>query len=554
MVRRVVGAALAAIVACGTVVAGALPAPAAPASPPAVTCPTPLPGPRAVVQLAYVVLLRRCPEPAGAAAWEASLRDGLPAEAFARRITATAEARGVVVDDAYARVLDRPASAIDRAFWAGWLRPEATVARRHDHLLAALAASAEVFATAGGDHGRYVDLLYQRILGRPAEPAGRAHWVARLDGGERRSVVARTLLRLGEPLGVTVDGAWAEVLDAVPPPDQRAADVDRLRADGDRLGLSARLVGSSAFAVRADGRALVRDGRYVALGDSYVVGEGNPPFVVEPDRCGWSAAGYPEVARTSSEHVPGTLDMVACSGATLASLYPSGPQGEAVPGQIDRLAEGDAPALVTLTIGGNDIGFTPILTTCLQVLVGSSQLNGSYSRAGCDAWLDGAVAAIAELRTGQTDGAGGLRSCGGHACTLALAVADVVAAAPGARVVVVGYPPLVHATDAACSGPVRWDDGAPFAEARWLFAGSDVRRGRAVVAALNAALADAAAASGATFVDPATAFAGHAACSADPWVHGLVLSRSGSPASASFHPTRRGGVALAAALTATLEP
>jgi len=560
-VRRVVATALAVIVMAGLAPASTGAAAAVPAPAETVTCPAPLPGPRAVVQLAYMVLLRRCPDAAGAASWEASLRDGMATETFARRIASTPEARGVVVGDAYAMVLGRAAAASEKAFWAGWLRPDTTRLRRHDQLLAELAASPELYTAAGRSDARFVELVYERILGRPASAPDRDYWVGRLAVSSDRRGLARTLLRLAEPLGATVIAAWTEVLAATRTAAQRNGEAARLRADGDRLGLSARLVGSPAFDVRAQARALVVPGRYVALGDSYVVGEGLEPQVPGDgpgERCSHSVAAYPEVARTSSERVPGELDVAACSGATLLDLYDylDTEEERTYPGQIDAIAEGEAPALVTLTVGGNDIGFVDIVATCLQVQYqGTGQLNPYYSPEDCDHLLDvSAPAAIAALRTdvGEVEGPdGGGYQCD-EPCSLPGAVADVVAAAPDAEVLVVGYPPLMPAVDAGCRGPMLLEH-RPVNDVEWYIAPRDVRRGRKVIADLNAVLRDAAVAAGATYVDPGPRFAGHEVCSADPWVGGLDVDGDRSPYSSTFHPNRRGGVGVAAAVIAALE-
>ncbi|HEX7135029.1 MAG TPA: SGNH/GDSL hydrolase family protein [Iamia sp.] len=560
--------------------AGLVPAPAGAAEPPPdpVECPAPLPGPRAVVQLAYMVLLRRCPDAAGAAAWEASLRDGLATETFARRIAATPEARGVVVGDAYRLVLDRPAAAGEKAFWAGWLRPDPRRVRRHDQLLAELAASAELYAEAGGTDAGFVQTIYERILGRSATDGDVSYWSGRLRAlrGDRRAL-ARMLLRLPEPLGATVIAAWTEMLGTGPDAAQRAWDVAVLRNDGDRLGLSARLVGSEAFDARAQARALVVPGRYVALGDSFVIGEGIQPWIDVPSpmpepgepeswRCGYSVAAYPEVARTSSELVPGTLDVAACTGSSLLDLYPyidedpEGDHGDSedihIAGQIAAIGEGEPPSLVTLTIGGNDIGFVPIVESCLQVQIqGEGQHSPYYSAEQCDHMLDvEAPAAIEDLREGlddprHPDGDG--YQCS-DPCSLTSAVEDVVAAAPEARVLVVGYPPLMPAVDTGCRGTAVID-GEPATGVEWSVAPADVRRGREVIADLNAALRDAAVVAGATYVDPGPRFAGHEVCSPDPWIHGLELDDGAFPLFSTFHPNRRGGVGLAAAVIDALE-
>lgn len=528
-----------------------------------VVCPTPERGHAAVVQVAYVALLRRCPEPAGFTAWTTALDDGLTAETFARRIAFTPEARGVIVNDAYQQMLDRAPIPGDRQWWVQWLEPRPGTQRRHDHLLAQLASSHEFWVRAGSTNGGFVDQVYERILRRPSDPAGRAYWVARLDAGEPRWTLVLTLAQLDEPLGVTVSAVHREILDRAPVPAERTHYTRSYRADGSRSWLAARFIGTYEFYQRAQ-RAAGGEGRYVSIGDSYVSGEGNPPYelrvvasppdlppgvevppTVQPHPCHRSTGSYAEAARVQSNSVPAHLDLAACSGAQLLGAY----------GQLGALAGGDDPDLVTVTIGGNDMGFVPIIEACLQVEVNGGQVSPFYDAADCNTWLDQrAPNALDQLRNGLRTSGGQLRDCGGAPCTVAGLLDDIAEAAPDARIAVVGYPPLLPPGSGDCSGPVQWDDGRPFPGARWRFAGTYVPRGRALITALNDVLADAADDAGVTYVDPAPQFAGHHVCSPDPYIYGLRLSESSGIDTASFHPTRAGGRAVGEALVEALQP
>ena len=94
---------------------------------------------------------------------------------------------------------------------------------------------------------------------------------------------------------------------------------------------------------------------YTAMGDSYSSGEGNPPY--DPGTNGGCdrsqaafgrqfAADTPSIGATGIQHI-------ACSGATIANLTTTGQNGEQP--QISQMYSGSK--LVTVTIGGNDIGF-----------------------------------------------------------------------------------------------------------------------------------------------------------------------------------------------------
>ena len=129
----------------------------------------------------------------------------------------------------------------------------------------------------------------------------------------------------------------------------------------------------------------VRNILMVALGDSYASGEGNPRNVRawlrqggslvpywDDDPCNRSARGAPALAalalERASRYTSVTLVDVACSGATVARGI-LGPQTQAAQAlsqveQAARIVGSRSVDLVTLSIGGNDVGFTSILQTC----------------------------------------------------------------------------------------------------------------------------------------------------------------------------------------------
>ena len=228
---------------------------------------------------------------------------------------------------------------------------------------------------------------------------------------------------------------------------------------------------------------------YDALGDSYASGYGVPPY----GACGRSLGGaYPELLdgrqRLQLE------DFVACAGATTTSLVAGG-QLAALDAQTD---------LVTLTIGGNDIGWSTAVTACL---------------AGTDAQCAGAIALVEGRATNQLPG------------LLDAVYASVAAAAPNAHVVVTGYPRLFSPEYGAYLG-------ASSAEQSALNAGADT---------LDAVIAAAATRGGFQYVDVRQRFDGHGVNSPDAWIHGPF-----DPA--AFHPTAEGYDAYAAAVNSALGP
>ena len=104
-------------------------------------------------------------------------------------------------------------------------------------------------------------------------------------------------------------------------------------------------------------------GGYVALGDSFTagpgvasqLGPGTSPRA--PAACLRSSQNYPSlVARALGL----ALSDMSCSGATTQDL--SGSQGPGIPAQLSAL--GPATSVVSLGIGGNDLGFSTIVANC----------------------------------------------------------------------------------------------------------------------------------------------------------------------------------------------
>ena len=221
--------------------------------------------------------------------------------------------------------------------------------------------------------------------------------------------------------------------------------------------------------------------RYVALGDSYAAGVGTTPDT-DSGECRRSDRSYP--ALWAAQNDPASFVSVACSGANSA---------EVVAKQVR--AVGRDTTLVTITAGGNDTGFAPVLATC-----STAPDDESCFRA---------------IRGGEH--AARFVAPGGLIST----IVGVRLQAPDAKIVVLGYPRLFE--PGACDVP-----GVPNA----------VRREALNRAAdtLNASLADAAHRFRGQFVDVRDAFAGHGICGSDPWI--TPPAQPTTPA--VYHPNARG--------------
>jgi lysophospholipase L1-like esterase len=243
---------------------------------------------------------------------------------------------------------------------------------------------------------------------------------------------------------------------------------------------------------------------YVALGDSFTAAPGVLP-AVKGTPCQRSTRNYP---RLLAERLGVRLTDVSCVGADTSHLTrPQRLGGRRVRPQLAALR--DSTDLVTVGLGGNDLGlFARLVLGCLR-----------EESAGSPCDEPGGAAFRADLAEIETRVTG--------------AIDRVQAAAPEAVVVVVGYPQLVPERGVCQLLPM---DAARYPVMR------------AVNAGLSAAVARAATAAGATYVDVLAASEGHDVCSDEPWVNGFATDAPASP----FHPFAEEQAAVADLVTAAI--
>ena len=243
---------------------------------------------------------------------------------------------------------------------------------------------------------------------------------------------------------------------------------------------------------------------YVALGDSYTSGPGVPNQMPEAVGCGRSDHNYPHLVAAALD--VGRFTDVSCGSATTAHMAEAQPLPNGLTNgpQLDAL--GPDVDLVTLGIGGNDIGFGEIMANCVArsvLLPVTAPCRQYYTRQGDE--LGARIEATAPK--------------------VAAVLAAIRERAPDARILVVGYPVILPAAGPGCWPlmPIAVGDVA------WL---------RTVEGHLNAMLAEQAAAAGATFVDTYASSVGHDVCRlpGNKWVEGLVPTAPASP----VHPNALG--------------
>jgi hypothetical protein len=226
------------------------------------------------------------------------------------------------------------------------------------------------------------------------------------------------------------------------------------------------------------GAATTAAANYVALGDSYSSGVGAGDYGSSGD-CKRSANAYP--AKWAAANAPASFSFTACSGARTDDVLNN---------QLGPLNSGTS--LVSISVGGNDVGFADVMTTCV--------LN---SESTCLSRVQQARADASNLLPAKLD----------------RTYATIKGRSPSAKVVVLGYPRLYKLGGSCIVGLSETERSA-------LNGASDH---------LNTVISQRAAAAGFTFADVRSAFTGHEICSGDSWIHSVTW-----PIGDSYHPTAKG--------------
>jgi len=231
--------------------------------------------------------------------------------------------------------------------------------------------------------------------------------------------------------------------------------------------------------------------QYVALGDSYSSGVGTRVFYEESGECDRSPDAYgPKIAAAKGY----TLSFQACSGAKT---------GEVISKQLGTLSS--ATSLVTITIGGNDSGFSNVILNCALYYF------------TCGGAIGEANTYIKNTLPGQLD----------------TTYKDIRAKATTAKVIVLGYPKLFTAEGKTCN-------------VNFLTSGNEKKMNESAEL-LDSVIKARAEASKFTFVNPTSAFLSHEVCSSSEWLNG-----QSNPLSESYHPNVSGQSELTTLLEGAL--
>lgn len=235
----------------------------------------------------------------------------------------------------------------------------------------------------------------------------------------------------------------------------------------------------AAFVVLLSAAPAATAERYVALGDSYSSGTGTRTYF--DSGCQKSVYAYPYLL--SQRRANTQLVFSACSGAKTADVLNN---------QVSSLTTGTG--IVTITIGGNDAGFSSVITECAKPEWASV----------CDTRVAQAQAFIRNTLPARLNSV----------------YSQIKSRSPSARTIVLGYPRLFMGVD--CNAGTWFD-------------ADDMTMLNQTADLLNSVTSGRAAAYGFTFKNPTSAFTGHAICSSSEWINGLS-----NPVGESYHPNRTG--------------
>ena len=260
---------------------------------------------------------------------------------------------------------------------------------------------------------------------------------------------------------------------------------------------------------------------YVALGDSYTSG----PLILPQDTsvpgCLRSQINYPHLIAPDL-HKPVFRD-VSCSGAQTQDMTASQdvtPDPDPAP-QFNALDSNTT--VVTLGIGGNDIGFVDIAETCVKLATESP-----LATSPCHDYYTANGLITAQLNALKP--------------RLDTVLDGIASRSPRAKVFVVGYPDIL---------PEKKKDYLQCRATLPVATGDIPYLRDQVEKVLNSTLQDRAAAHGAVYVDTYSGSIGHDACQVPTvrWVEPVVPAADAAP----VHPNRFGMQATATAVKATMQ-
>ena len=234
------------------------------------------------------------------------------------------------------------------------------------------------------------------------------------------------------------------------------------------------LVAAVVWVVAASGAGAATT-NYVALGDSYSSGVGTNKYDLDAT-CKRSSSAYPALVAVAKAY---SLNFQACTGAKTTDVISK-----------QAAALSSTTNLVTVTAGGNDIGFSSLLSSC--------------TLSNCVASLTSTLTTVSSTLPAKLDAMD----------------TKIKTQAPNATVIVLGYPHLFSGTCLSAFG----------------ISAAEVTAANNLADALDTVTKTEAAKYGFVYKSAIAPFTNHGVCSSSPWLNGLNLAATGD----SYHPNVTG--------------
>ncbi|MFD9431477.1 SGNH/GDSL hydrolase family protein [Streptomyces sp. NPDC060002] len=269
---------------------------------------------------------------------------------------------------------------------------------------------------------------------------------------------------------------------------------------------------------------------YVAMGDSYSSGQGAGVYdtstVTSTNKCYKSYNSYGRILGRDLTSPLTLTSFAACGGSVTSDIKTTGTYSGVSP--QDTALSSTTTKVVTISIGGNDIGFANVITTCAD------------PTKDCDGAFNAATNLLGPIFDNK----------------LQTVYLDILQKAPLAQVYILGYPPLLAPGSSGCMVGNNGSSAPIYSAAR-------VQKAVTLSGNLNTSIktnVDVIRALGVNyqrlhFVDATISgspFIGHDVCSSDPYVNGLTLLPGDT--AESFHPNAKGQKAYADLLAAAMTP
>jgi hypothetical protein len=198
-----------------------------------------------IVDKLYEQVLNRDPEDSGLLYWTNRIQNGDPYSAIAQGIFESNERLDPIIDQYYHDFLLRPSEPSGLAYWRDqvWKRDGGP-----ENVIAGMISSPEFFQSAGGTNADWIQALYQRLLGRPADPHGLDFWESQLGLQlETEQQVVLGFTQSDENFKNLIGGFFQQYLQRAPSSKELDDFLKQMEADASQRDIQIEIIDSDEY-------------------------------------------------------------------------------------------------------------------------------------------------------------------------------------------------------------------------------------------------------------------------------------------------------------------